>query len=69
MLSAHRRPGEDADDGWIEVEGLDVGLREAGLVEQGLDLSSGFGRRLPGGARAAGLCGDGDASTGPEQGA
>ena len=61
--------GEDADDRWLEVEGLDACLGEAGLAESVDDLSSGLGRGLLGGARAAWLCGDGDASAWPEQGA
>jgi hypothetical protein len=61
--------GENADDRRVEVEGFDVGVREAGLVEQRVDLLSGLGRCLFRGAGTAGLCGDGDASARPEHGA
>jgi hypothetical protein len=69
--SGHSSPaaGEDADDGWLEVEGLDACQGEAGLAEPVGDISSGSGRGLLGGAWAAWLCGDGDTSAWLEQGA
>jgi hypothetical protein len=59
--------GEDAGDGRIELKGLDPHLGEACLGEQVLELLGGSGRGVSGGAGAAGLCGERDASSRPEQ--
>jgi len=59
--------GEDAGDWRIELKSLEPNLDEPGLGEQVVEFAGGSGGGVSGGTGTAGLCGERDAPSGPQQ--